>query len=99
MPSKAAGLVDDLIGPLVICTSDGATTLPHGSGGSGPDKKSDHCTSCTLLAGFALLVALAFAAIVFPPASIRFQLRTGVRTLADHLGLGGIHSRAPPLSA
>jgi hypothetical protein len=99
MPSTAAGVVDDVLGALVICTSDGATGVPHEGSGPEPDKKSDHCATCTLLAGFALVIALVFAAIAFPPLSIGFHVRTGVRTLADHLSLGGIHSRAPPLSA
>lgn len=99
MPSKAAGLVDDILGPLVICTSDGASTVPHGGSGPEPDKKSDHCATCTLLGGFALAVALVFAAIAFPPWSVAYRIRIGVRTLADHLSLGGIRSRAPPLPA
>lgn len=97
-PAKAVGLVDDILGQLTICTSDGAKTAPHG-GSPDPNPKSDHCASCTLLAGFALIVALVFAAIMFPPTFIPYRLRVGVRTLADHLSLGGIHSRAPPLSA
>lgn len=99
VPSKAAGVVDDVLGALVICTSDGATGMLHEGPGPEPDKKSGYCASCTLIAGFALAVALVFAAIAFPPLSVAVQVRTGVQTLADQLRLGGIHSRAPPLSA
>jgi hypothetical protein len=31
--------------------------------------------------------------------SVAYHLATGVRTLADHLSLGGIRSRAPPAFA
>jgi hypothetical protein len=96
---KAAGLVDDILGPLVICTADGASAVPHGGSGPEPDKRADQCATCTLLAGFALLVTLVFAAVAFPAWSVAYRLRTGVRTLADHLSLGGIRSRAPPLFA
>jgi Protein of unknown function (DUF2946) len=99
MPSKAADVVDDVLGALVICTSDGATGVPHGRSSPEPDKKSGYCASCTLIAGFALVVTLFFAAIAFPPLSIGFHVGTGVRTLADHLSLGGIRSRAPPAFA
>ena len=54
--------------------------------------------ACTLLAALALAVALAFAAIAFP-ARIFHPFRSAARTLADHLSLGGIRSRAPPLFA
>ena len=99
MPSKTAGVVDDVLGALVICTSDGATGVPHEGSGPEPDKKSGYCASCTLIAGFALVVALVFAAIAFAPLLVAYHPRTGVRTLADHLSLGGIHSRAPPAFA
>src|SRR5262245_4254672 len=99
MPSQPASVVDDVLGLLVICASDGATSMPHGGAGPQPDKKSDHCATCTLLAGFALAVALVFTAIAFPPWSVAYRIRIGVRTLADHLSLGGIRSRAPPLFA
>ena len=64
-----------------------------------PAGKSTQCATCTLLAGFALIVALAFAAMAFPSTFIFFQLRPSARTLADHLSLGGIRSRAPPAFA
>lgn len=97
-PAKATGLIDDILGPLAICTSEGANIVPHG-GSPDPGRKLDHCTACTLLAGFALIVALVFAAIAFPLFTIPDRTRVGLRRLADHLSLGGIRSRAPPLSA
>ena len=46
----------------------------------------------------ATTVALVFAAIAFPTRVVR-AIQSAARTLADHLGLGGIRSRAPPLPA
>jgi len=106
-PAKAVASVDDLLGPLVLCTEHGLQVVPGndapgGSGGDqrdgGGDGKSSHCTACTLLVGLALLVALVFAAIAFP-ARLVLPFRSSARTLADHLSLGGIRSRAPPLPA
>ena len=100
-PAKALAPVDDLIGPLVLCTEHGAQTVPGSDvpgsrEGDQGDGKSSHCTACTLLAGLALLVAFIFAAIAFP-ARILLPVKSSARTLADHLSLGGIRSRAPPL--
>src|SRR5262245_24400419 len=102
-PSKAVSPVDDIYGPLVLCTEHGPQAVPGGdpAGGGGQDQrdgKSSHCTACTLLAGLTLAVALAVAAVVFP-ARIFHPIRFAARTLADHLSLGGIRSRAPPLPA
>jgi hypothetical protein len=101
-PAKAVVPVDDILGPLVICTEHGPQAVPDGavpgSGGEGQrDGKSSHCTACTLLAGLALAVALVFAVIAFP-VRVFYPFKSAARTLADHLSLGGIRSRAPPLS-
>jgi len=97
-PARAAGAIDDIFGAHLICTV-GATHTQTPGGSQDPDGESTHCAACTLLAGFALIVALAFAAIVFPSTFIFHPLRFDIRTLADHLSLGGIRSRAPPLPA
>jgi hypothetical protein len=101
MPAQAraaAGPIDDALGPLAICTAHGEQA-PATSGSEDPDGKLSHCAACTLLAGFALAVVLAFTAVAFPPTFIFYRLRPGARTLADHLSLGGIRSRAPPVPA
>ena len=106
--AKLAAPVDDTLGPLVLCTEHGPQTIPGGGGqgtpvpGNGGQKQSDdrssHCTVCTLLAGIALLATFVFAAITFPD-RIFYAFKSTARTLADHLSLGGIRSRAPPLAA
>lgn len=94
---KAAALTD-VLGTLVICTSNGAATATdHGGGDTRPS--AEHCQACLLLAGFVLLAAVALVLLTFPPPLVFKPMRALVRTLADHLSLGGIHSRAPPLSA
>ncbi len=97
--AAAGPVMDDVLGQLVICTSHGAQPAATGDQQPAPNDKRGHCSSCTLLASFALAVALVFAAIAFPAFTIRYQPRPGLRTLADHLSLGGIRSRAPPLPA
>ncbi len=96
-PAKAIGSVDDILGPLVLCTEHGPQAVPGGSGGEQRDG-SGHCAACVLLAGTAILVALLFVAVAFP-VRIVLPFKSSARTLADHLSLGGIRSRAPPLSA
>ena len=98
-PAQASAVpVDDVLGVVALCTAHGAEVQqPAENPGTGG--KLGHCATCTLLAGFALVVALAFAAVTFPSTVVFYQLRLGARTLADHLSLGGIRSRAPPLPA
>jgi hypothetical protein len=62
-------------------------------------KAERSCTICTLLKAFAVAVALAFATIVFSLFGAPAPQSVGVRTLAQHLSLGAIRSRAPPLPA
>jgi hypothetical protein len=106
-PAKALAPVDDLLGPLVLCTEHGpqpipgaapGTAVPSNGGQDQHDGKSSHCTACTLLAGLAMAIALVFARVAFPARIFR-PFPASARTLADHLSLGGIRSRAPPLPA
>jgi hypothetical protein len=101
-PAKAVTLADDIIGSLVLCTEHGpqAVTGSDAPGGKDQrDEKSSHCPACTLLAaGLALALAVLVAPIAFPERIFR-PLPSRARTLADHLSLGGIRSRAPPLPA
>ncbi len=100
MPARASAIVDDILGPMSLCTSDGSGTVQHGGVAPDPDRKAEgSCTICTLLKAFAVAVALAFAAVVFPVFLAAAPRRSGVRTLAQHLSLGAIRSRAPPLPA
>jgi hypothetical protein len=102
-PAIAIAAAVEVPGTVVLCTDHGPQVLPGSDpvGGGGQDQrdgKSSHCTACTLLVGLALAVALVFAAIAFP-ARVVHAFKSAARTLADHLGLGGIRSRAPPLPA
>jgi hypothetical protein len=102
-PARAAGGVDDVLGQLVLCTEHGPQTVPGsdpagGGGGDQPDSTNGHCAACVLLVGQALLVSLVLVAIAFL-ARVVLAIRSTARTLADHLSLGGIRSRAPPLPA
>lgn len=101
-PSTAAPALDDVLGQLVLCTEHGPQSLPgndpSGGGGDQRDSSRGHCNACVLLVGQTLPVALVLVAIAFPERVI-LPFASSARTLADHLSLGGIHSRAPPLAA
>jgi hypothetical protein len=100
VPARAATIVDDILGPMSLCVSDGSGTVQHGGATPDPDGKAEgSCTICTLLKAFAVAVALAFAAIAFPIVIAAAPRHSGVRTLAQHLSLGAVRSRAPPLPA
>jgi hypothetical protein len=96
-----AGL-DDTVAAHLMCVG-GAPGQPEAPGGlPGGHEDSDgkaHCALCTVLAGFALAVALAFAAIAFPSAGVFSPLRFDLTTLAHQLSRGGMRSRAPPCPA
>ena len=97
--ASAGGLVDDILGPLTICTTDGTGNIVHGGPEPGGKKADSGCTFCTLWKTFALTIALAFAAIVFPVTIVPAPLGQRVATLAEHLSRGSVRSRAPPLPA
>jgi Protein of unknown function (DUF2946) len=100
-PKKAAvSLVDDVLGLLVLCTSHGSQTLTQDGGNSVPEPASAHCWMCTLLAALTLVTGiLLLLPLALGLPRVRRFFSSGVRTLADHLCLGGIRSRAPPLFA
>jgi hypothetical protein len=100
-PARAAApaLVDDVLGVLTICTTDGSGNIVHGGTQNPAEKQQGSCTVCTLLKVFAFAVALAFAAVVFPIRIAPVPVRRRVRTLAEHLSLGAIRTRAPPAFA
>lgn len=97
-PGRGTAGLDDMFAAHLMCTG-GAAQIQVPGGSQDRDGKSAHCALCTLLAGFTLAVALVLAAIAFPSAYILRPLRFDLTTLAEHLSLGGIRSRAPPLAA
>jgi hypothetical protein len=98
-PAHAAGFVDPVLGLVSVCASDGSSTVPQDGGGQQPHLL-DHCPLCTLLTPIALPGAgLPETAIVFAIGHLPALSPRGAQTLADHLGPGGIRSRAPPLRA
>ena len=96
--ATAAALVDDVLGPVVLCTADGAKTVPGGGSGSGGHAPSNHCPACVTTAQFVLAVVLVLSPIAFPAQSTQGPGPRHSRALAVHLGRGGIRPRAPPLS-
>ena len=97
-PASAA-IVDAVLGPLTICSAEGAV-VGNDSGGQDHSKAGHHhCQACTLLAGAILLAAaalVALAPLVVPLSPLR---PAATRFAAVLLGPGGIRSRAPPLPA
>ena len=91
--------VDEVLGALVICTSEGAKDGSHGSG-SPIHNPAEHCPACVTAAKVALAAAFVLlAAIAFPSPRVRRPGSIHSRPPAPRLSLGGIGSRAPPLFA
>jgi hypothetical protein len=99
-PAKMAPLFDELLGALVICTSDGAKTLGQSDGRAPHRGAAEHCPACTLVAQVALAITAILGIFAFPtPISVKPPLPVRSRAPATYLRLGGIGSRAPPLFA
>jgi Protein of unknown function (DUF2946) len=94
--SKPLARADGILGPLVICTADGAKVVP-GDGNPDAPGPCNHCPACVPLAHFALAVIGGDpVAIVFPaPAALR-PPQSRANPLAVHLIHGAIYSRGPP---
>lgn len=94
-----AAIVDPVLGVLPLCHADVETAAANGQapGGHPGGSGAGHCPACTLIAKYAVAVALAFQPVTFPIALRPSQPAARVQPLADHLSLGGIRSRAPPL--
>jgi hypothetical protein len=96
--AKTATIVDDVLGPLIICAPDAHGSSVDGDGVPG-NRPSGHCQACLTLAQAPLAVAVVLVAIEFaapselPPAPSRALPR------APRLETGGVGSRAPPRSA
>ena len=96
---KLMPVVDEVLGTLIICTSNGAVDGGHG-GGSPVHNPADHCPACVTLAKVALAVALVLLGIIaFPLPIVGRPVPSRSRPLNPHLCIGGIGSRAPPLFA
>jgi hypothetical protein len=89
-------LADDALASIVICTANGATSLPA-EGDAGPKYAAGHCPACNV-AQFVLAAPVAAAATPLPLAGAAARAPCGSSPLPVHLTLGGIRSRAPPLS-
>ena len=89
--------VDELLGPLVICTAHGPQTEQR-SGGDGSPRQlpPSHCPACLLHAKVALAVAAIAFGIDFPAPLEPGPPPQNPDALVVHLDLGGIGSRAPP---
>lgn len=98
-PAQAAGLVDPVLGLVSVCAADSSPAAPERGGGE-HQHLPEHCPLCTLLTPLALPGAeLPETAVVFAITHLPVPSPQGARRLADHLGPGGIRSRAPPLHA
>jgi hypothetical protein len=82
---------------MVICTADGAKIVP-GDNSTG-DGATDQCPACRLHVAFVLPVPILNAGMAFRVEAASLPIPTVVGVLSIPLRLGGIRSRAPPLSA
>ena len=89
---------DSVLGPLVICTADGAKVT---QGDGTPDRvpTAGHCLACMPPVQLALVPDFTALPVAFPPVRApRFEA-AGTSPIAVHLIAGGIHSRGPPHAA
>jgi len=87
--------IDPVLGAIPLCTTD----LGGNSGGKNPGSSKHHCPVCLAAANKALTapsIALPIAPETFVVAS---ATREDDRAIQQRLRLGGLGSRAPPLSA
>ena len=89
---------DSVLGPLVICTADGAKP-PPGDGTPDGLPPAGHCLACLLSVQPTLAAAFAALPIAFPTMHTPRPQATGTSAVAVHLVIGGIHSRGPPHAA
>ncbi len=92
-------ILDDILGRVVICTTDGSKAQSSEGTGSGDHHLCSHCPLCVTLAQFALAAVIVLAAIAFPLPLTSRAVPVRARPLAFHLRRGAMRSRAPPLSA
>lgn len=97
--TAAFTILDDILGPITLCTADGANTLPGGGSGPAEHSPSEHCPACVTVAQFALAVAIILAVIAFPPLPAVRLVPVWAGPPVLRLRLGGASPRAPPLSA
>ncbi|HZT47210.1 MAG TPA: hypothetical protein VFA64_04495 [Hyphomicrobiaceae bacterium] len=96
--AKAVTIVDDVLGPMILCAPDAHGPGLDGNGAPG-DRPAGHCQACLMLAQAQLAVAVVLVGIAFSvaPASAPEPILELARR--PRLETGGIGSRAPPLSA
>ena len=82
---------------LVICAANGAKSLPADRN-SKEHVTIGYCVACAP-AQFVLDVSIVLPPAEFPIPVARAHVSSAISLLPLHLGLGGIQSRAPPLSA
>jgi hypothetical protein len=92
---SAVAVVDHGLGPMVICTADGAKTIP-GDKPSG-SHANDHCPACRLVAPFMPAVPLTESAIDFLDRSAEQPRPISVSQVASRFRPSDHRSRAPPL--
>jgi hypothetical protein len=95
--AKKAEIVDAVLGTLTFCSSSGGnsddgTNQPPGS-------KAPHCPVCLGLTHTALLATPHVLALAIPDRVVARATDVDRHDLSAPLKLGGLGSRAPPLSA
>jgi hypothetical protein len=96
--AKTAMIVDDVLGPMILCTADAHGPGLDGSGAPG-NRPSGHCQACLTLAQVPLAIAVVLVAIEFSAPSGSAPKPISGLPRVPRLETGGIGSRAPPPSA
>jgi hypothetical protein len=97
--TAAITILDSVLGPIALCTADGAKTIPAGGPAPADRAPADHCPACVMTAQLALAVAIVAAGFAVPFLRAGGAAPQWRRPRALRLRRGGISPRAPPLFA
>jgi hypothetical protein len=102
-PLATAGVVDDILGPLTICSPASAGDRFSPKRDNAPANNAEHRGDCPLCLRASALVLLPdvpeIVAPQFAPPAVLALSHERLPVLSDHLNRGGIRSRAPPAAA
>jgi hypothetical protein len=96
--TRPVPLTDEVLGALIICTAHGLEGGDLDSGGKPINKRAEHCPACVTISKTALLDGRGFVDIAIKLSAVIDPVPERAPSTA-RLNLGGIGSRAPPMSA
>lgn len=91
--------IDDVLGPVVICTSHGLQPLVDDQSPGQAPSALEHCPACALVTVLDLIIALVVTLATLGFGKLPVPIPSSLIRLPDHLRCGSVRSRFPPLPA